>query len=183
LKQNPRLGRGMLICAAVERILTDAMPVCRLIKTKDHEREKASSKNNHIHAALGIALETREGFNMKRITSIIAAAVLCAVLAGCTIVVENSGASAQPVSAQKVRGNGEVQTATGLYLGLADSNFFEVQTAGPEAAYKVFMITAGVREHFATLDLHQDDRVKVEYKENEFGQLETLMIERTEETE
>lgn len=115
---------------------------------------------------------------MKKIVICMATALLMIALAGCTIVVENG--VAKPVSAIRVRGeSSEVLTITGLYQGLADSNFFEVQATDTQDTYKAFMITDTVRAHFEALGLQKDERVKVEYKENEYGQLETMAIERT----
>jgi len=69
----------------------------------------------------------------------------------------------------------EDKTVTGKYTGLADNNFFEVQT---ETGPMVFMLTDKVRDAFEKLKLQKGDRVTVNYTENKEGQLAVNSIKR-----
>lgn len=60
------------------------------------------------------------------------------------------------------------RTDTGIYVGLADNNFFEVKINDGYA--RVFMISDRVRNHFDSLDLQGGEEVKIEYYENQYGQ-------------
>lgn len=74
----------------------------------------------------------------------------------------------------------EVKTDTGRYVGLADNNFFEVKISGvpDEKAFKVFMISAQIRSKFESLNLQEDEEIKLKYIENEYGQNVVEDIER-----
>lgn len=115
---------------------------------------------------------------MKKAMLFITIAILLFLLAGCTIVVSGE---ATPAPKRERGVNHEMQIFTGVYQGLADNNFYEVQKDGEDIS-KVFMITDDTRADFESMDLLKGDLVKVEYIENSYGQLVTVFIERAGET-
>ncbi|MDD3269697.1 MAG: hypothetical protein PHX14_10275 [Syntrophomonadaceae bacterium] len=66
----------------------------------------------------------------------------------------------------------EVKIDSGRYVGLADSNFFEVKISGvpDEIAAKVFMISDKNRAKFEGLNLQTGEEIKINYIQNEHGQ-------------
>ncbi len=115
----------------------------------------------------------------RTIAALILLFIAC-VLAGCTVILQ--GAEPEP-SPRKERGvNHELQTFEGVYQGMADNNFFEVQKEDTDEC-KVFMITEDMRADFESMELLKGDPVRVEYTENSYGQLETILLERRAEAE
>lgn len=69
-------------------------------------------------------------------------------------------------------------TATGEYVGQADSNFIEIsvnEVAG-ETTDRVFMLSENVKENFDSFNLKTGDKVQFVYEPNEYGQLVIFTI-------
>lgn len=74
----------------------------------------------------------------------------------------------------------DVLTATGSYVGLADSNSAEIQIDGAteNEGYRVFKLSDEIKANYDSLGLETGDRVSIEYQEVENAQPLLLKIEK-----
>jgi len=75
----------------------------------------------------------------------------------------------------------DILTATGRYVGLADSNSVEIQLDDitENEGYRVFRLSDEIKANYDSLGLETDDKVSFEYQEVENAQPLLIKIEKT----
>jgi len=106
------------------------------------------------------------------------AAILMACLLAAVIFTGCAGEDTSALLSEIQEDN--IQKETGAYIGLVENNSFELQIE--ENTYKVFLLTEKTRQVFEKMKLQMGDKITIDYSRNKSGQLETLNIERINES-